>query len=352
MRNYHHYFDWAANGILTQNTIDHRDRVARDLQLYGSSAAGHYRMKLYDECRAAVGSLLNVPSSDVAILPNSSVFVQMLVNNLKSAHLTIGVVSDEYPSIVLPWELSGYNVVNYQGDIKDPEAIAAYFADQGVGLAVVSEVNWVSGEQLDIRRFCGACAEKGIMTAIDATQSMGIVHHDLKDVQLDIMFSSSYKWLQAGFGLAVAYLSPHFRNRFPGLTAGFGSFNTNGELCPPEDVRRYEAGHLSLETMAALITSISEKTNEGMQIIESRARKRLQALLDILAKHKYAIRGDFSAQKRGMIVNVKAPETLHQHLLEHGIQCSYRQGVRLSVHSSTPATTLIGLDAALTEING
>lgn len=339
MDNRLYYFDWAANGLMTPEVHQAVVHSHKALAEHGSIAAAKHRTALAAELREAAGRFLRVPSDSIVFVPNTSTLIISLAATLSPHIRTIGAIESEYPSLLLPFERQGYEMKYFPLSADgcfNLDAYIDFLIDEKVSLAILSHVQWNTGVRSDIRRFCAACREAGIHTLIDATQSMGIIDLALDQVDADIVVASSYKWLQAGFGLAIAHLSEAFRRRFPARIGGFGSYTTDGSLLPEHSTAFYEPGHLSSPTMSALLCSLRQKMEVGMAKLEAEATSKTERIVEVISSKGLEMRGFSSAQKRGMIVSYAAPKSAHDALLAAGFQCTYRSGaIRLSVHYST-----------------
>lgn len=348
MDNRIHYFDWAANGLMTPEVHQAVVRSHAALAQTGSIAAAEHRDMLTKNVRKACARLLHTDGDTIVLAPNTSTLIISLAATLQPHLSTVGALAGEYPSLLLPFERQGFRLKRFEtppdGSL-DLDAYLDFLIGEKVGLAILSHVQWDTGVRADIRRFCAVCKSEGIRTLIDATQSMGIIEMNLRALGADIVVASTYKWLQAGFGLAVASLSHDFRTDFHARIGGFGSMRHDGSLPEASSTAFYEPGHLSSPTMAALLCSIEQKLAAGMPELEMKASKKAEQLLEIIQYNGFKIKGLISAQKRGMIICYSASKAAHDALLAAGFQCSYRsEGIRLSVHYSTPEETIGALE--------
>lgn len=98
---------------------------------------------------------------------------------------------------------------------------------------------------LTIGRFC---REKDIFFVVDATQFIGALEVDVKEMNIDFLAVSSYKWLNNVFGTGFGYASKkdHREDRTSNTWDGSGNTNRMDHSAFKLDLaggaRRYETG--------------------------------------------------------------------------------------------------------------
>lgn len=155
------------------------------------------------------------------------------------------VLDDEFPTVELPWialnEL-GVRVVRVKAKPGD-DRVGALLAGIGARtrLVAVSHVSSFTGTRIDLATLGAACARVGALLVCDGAQAAGCLPVELGGV--DCYVATGYKWLLAGFGIAVVIVKraalEHLR---PGLL-GHGNQ-------PPS--RRLTYGHLNIPGVYAM----------------------------------------------------------------------------------------------------
>ncbi|MFD0478298.1 aminotransferase class V-fold PLP-dependent enzyme [Nonomuraea thailandensis] len=114
------------------------------------------------------------------------------------------VLHDDFPTVILPWkELGGeVRVVEIEA-LPGEDRLGALLA--GIGphtrVVAVSHVSSFTGTLVDLDVLGRACSAAGALLVVDGAQAAGAVPVDLDHVGFYI--ATGYKWLLAGFGIAV-----------------------------------------------------------------------------------------------------------------------------------------------------
>jgi selenocysteine lyase/cysteine desulfurase len=169
------------------------------------------------------------------------------------------VLSDDFPTVVLPWIRLGDDVRVVQvkawpGD----DRLGALLASIGprTRLVAVSHVNSLTGGRIDLEALGTACARAGALLVCDGAQAAGCIPVILNAV--DFYIATSYKWLLAGFGLSVVIgKQASLAQLTPGLL-GHGN---------PPPSHRLTYGHLNLAGVYALDAATALRRQIGVQAI-------------------------------------------------------------------------------------
>ncbi len=135
----------------------------------------------------------------------------------------IVVASDEFPSVRLAWEGSlraGATVrqVTIPNEAGREEALLAALKP-GTRALVVAHVHSIAGTKLDLDRLGAACWEKDILLIVDGIHALGATPVSL--AQVDVYVSGVFKWLLAGFGVAVCVVRDRARARMRPAFRGY-----------------------------------------------------------------------------------------------------------------------------------
>ncbi|MBB5516884.1 selenocysteine lyase/cysteine desulfurase [Rubricella aquisinus] len=160
-----------------------------------------------DAVRAQVAKLIHASPNDIAFVGSASAGMNILAGYVAPGAHIVSVV-DEFPSVTQPF-LTRRDEVTFAE--PTPDAIADAMR-ANTGAIVVSHVQFRSGRRLDLAALARIAHARGALLLVDATQSMGAVPLDV-GCGADAVVASCYKWLCAGYGAGVVYLSPRLRDR-------------------------------------------------------------------------------------------------------------------------------------------
>lgn len=192
------------------------------------------------------------------------------------------VLRDDYPSVVLPWTtLPGVSVVRADplpGDDRTAALLAAL--TPATRVVAVTHVNARTGTTVDLRALGTAAHAAGAALVVDGAQGGGVAAADLTEV--DAYVVTAYKWLLAGWGIAVLFTAPEFAARLTPALVGHANV-------PPS--RRLRHGHVNLAGVYALAAACEVRERIGPDRIRARTAEltaRLHAGGDDLGLPRFA----------------------------------------------------------------
>jgi selenocysteine lyase/cysteine desulfurase len=130
------------------------------------------------------------------------------------------VMSEEFPSNVLPWMRTAsetgavLEAVATPSDGNWTEAVLGRIR-KGVKVVALSGCHWTNGAAVDLRPIGRACRDIGSALVVDATQSLGAVPFSFGDIQPDFLVAAGYKWLLCPYGFGLLYVSEKWRDARP-----------------------------------------------------------------------------------------------------------------------------------------
>ena len=186
---------------------------------------GGFAGRQHDRARAAAARLINADPADVALIPSVSYGVATaakLVAIPRGARVI--VLENDHSSPVLEWqtgaEAQGFAVetVRQPDDADWTSAVLAAIERAGappVALASISSVHWSDGGLIDVEQVAAALRRQGALFLIDATQSVGVLPLDVKQLDPDFVIFPTYKWLLGPYGRAFLYIAKRHQDGTP-----------------------------------------------------------------------------------------------------------------------------------------
>ncbi len=208
----------------------------------------------------------------VAIMPSVSYGMAVAARNSNvSSNQNVVVVGEEFPSGVLEWRKlcssvgAEFRVVTSDASIDNRgerwNAKIIESIDSATAVVVVPNVHWADGTLFDLKEISSKAREVGAALCVDATQSLGALPLDWKEIRPDLLIAAGYKWLLGGYGLAVAHMSDRFKDGIPleqVWTSQVGSENfarlseyTDSYV---DDMSRFDGGQRASFTLTAMLT--------------------------------------------------------------------------------------------------
>jgi len=189
----------------------------------------------------------------------------------------IVVASDEFPSVRLAWEgalRAGATVrqVTVASEAEREETLLSALKP-GTRALVVAHVHSIAGTKLHLDRLGAACREKGILFIVDGIHALGATPVSLAHV--DVYVSGVFKWLLAGFGVAVCVVRDRARARMRPAFRGY--LNQR-----PEDGLQF--AHVNYPGLFALGTSLDLMGGTlGWNLVQSRTAQLVAWLAEDLS---------------------------------------------------------------------
>lgn len=286
------YLDNAATTMHKPQTVI--DAVTQAMCSLGNAGRGATSGALdaartIHACRAKLARLLGCPRADhVCFTPNSTAALNTAINGVvrPGDHVVTTVL--EHNSVLRPLNrLAAEQGVTVEHAGCDTNGVLDYdelerLVTPGTRAVVVTHASNVTGNAVDIARVAALAHAAGALVIVDASQSAGTAHIDMRAMGLDVVCFTGHKGLmgpQGTGGLAVA----EDVDVVPWAMGGTGvhSFDT---LQPMEWPTRLEAGTLNGHGVAGL--------SAGLDFIEA------QDGVEAIATHERALADRFLAGVR------------------------------------------------------
>jgi cysteine desulfurase/selenocysteine lyase len=226
--------------------------------------------------------------------------------------------------------------------------------DERTRLVTVPSVTFSPGFITDVKTLAEACRQRGVFLLVDAAQSVGILHTDVRELGVDALTVATQKGLLAFYGMGFLYCREEWAERlWPVSLARFGvdlgaAHETalgEGDLRLQPGARRFDLGNYNYLAAVAADASIGLLLDLGSREIEAYVRglsRRLAAGLNDLG---LPVCGGAPGDHTSHIVTVgrlggghdttsdAEMSHLYQQLVTNGVKLSVRKGVlRFSLH--------------------
>lgn len=218
----HTYLDTGSAGL----SFPAQSRAAA--AFYEHKQAGYLGRELWQERAAAVRGRL---AAWLAVRPDEIEFFSGTTDALNIVGHSlpwrpgdeIVVAEDEFPSVRLAWraaEQAGAIVRQVRITSEDCRADDLLEAlTPRTRMLVVAHVHSITGTRLDLDRIGAVCRERDCLFVVDGIHALGATPVSL--AQVDVYVSGIFKWLLAGFGLAVCVVRDRARERMQAAFRGY-----------------------------------------------------------------------------------------------------------------------------------
>ncbi len=327
------YANTAASGLLSEDLLEWRQNHELEYLIKGSLFTSKANARL-EETRKVVGSTFNCGASNVALLPCFSIGLNLLLEGLDEREKVL-LVSDDYPSLNLPFVSRGFAIEYMELVVDLEERIYDAVKNKGITVLAISIVQWLNGFKIDL-----AFLERlkkdfpDVMILADGTQFLGTQAFDFENSGIDIMGSSAYKWLLSGYGNGLLLVKEGIKARFDLQAKGYGSARNSIEKEQHRTFCKHlEPGHLDALAMGSLGFSLNFLGTVGLDNIA----KKLQQLSEH-AKEGFTALGLLNdavveREEHSTIFNIKGSQRVYDHLKQNEVVSSLRgDGIRISFH--------------------
>ncbi|MER9435870.1 aminotransferase class V-fold PLP-dependent enzyme [Mesorhizobium sp. M0618] len=365
------YLNAANVALMPRAASDYVEAWQRDIAENGSLNFDEVAEDLvFDKVRGAFAKLIGAGPHDIAVASSASEFVSSIAWAVMPPAGTRIVTTDiVFPSTSYPWARvarhtgAEMHYVAARDGVVDEEGLIAAI-DERTSVVSISHVEYSTGQRFNLKRISDAAARVGAFFMVDASQSLGAVPLDVREVAIDALVTTSYKWLCGPFGVGLAYISPKRQQAMdPGIT-GWRShseiYDLQAERCVyHNDARRFEFSTMAYGCAGALAESIEYLHAIGIPNIMNRNLALADQLIRGISGLDIHVVSPLSREARSSIVSCKFPhiesKTVVQRLVEKQIFVSPRRDYfRISPHlynTSRDIDRLVEELAAIGKVN-
>lgn len=372
-------FPWTAATTYLNNAsigpLPERTRLV--LEAFNAKRTAPYLLpdrEMFAEIRAAreaAARLLGAASDEIALMPNTSVGVNVAARALPLAAGDIVLVSDrEFPANVYPWLMlkdKGVRTelapVTSQG-WPDEDYIVRRLEDPAVRVLAVSFVQFANGFKADLARLSAACRAHGVYLVVDAIQGLGAAPLDVRETPVDVVACGGQKWLLSPWGSGFVYVRRELIAAMAPAYVGWMSFEGTDDFTNlvrysdtlRVDARRFELGTHTTQDQIGLKTSLGLILELGVEPIARYTQALAEPLLRWCDANEVRVTSPRDDVHRSSIVCVAPPNAseVFRHLKHAGVICALREGaIRLSPHCYNTADEIARVIEVLeTALNG
>ncbi len=236
-----------------------------------------------DAVRAQLASLLHAGADEVAFTKNASESISLVAQGIDwQAGDEILVADTEMLSNLLPWKrleaTRGVTVKMIAADAQGMLDAAAF--EQAITprtrLLTFSHVPNSTGALQDALAICAVARRHGVLSMVNGSQSVGMVHTDVEALGCDFLAGCGRKALRATEGTGFLFVRRALIERLePALTGWWnGTYDrSTGTLGFAAGARRLEAGCPVVPAILGLGEAIAYAQSIGIDAIEARVRE-------------------------------------------------------------------------------
>lgn len=352
------------NGFFTRAAAPVMDAHRRARDAINREGARYMRLSLLpalEAVRTRLAALLHTVPEQVALLRNTTEAMNLVLQGLpwQPGDELLGSDQD-YPTNV---EIED-TLVRRRGVVlrrarvpeapaSDAEVVDAFVRELGprTRAALVTHVIHLSGQVLPVAAICAALRERGVLAIVDGAHALGQLEVDPAGLSADVYAASLHKWLGAPLGNGVLWLR---REHIAAIEPLFADTSKASD-----DIRRFEhVGTRPAHDVVAVDDAIALHEHIGVAAKRARLLWLRERWVDAVASLPGVRLRCPRAQPRAsaiatVAVEGMAPAALAERLWQQhriytvAIEHPVIQGVRVSVHPSTPVAHVDAIAQAL-----
>lgn len=271
------YLDGNSLGLLSRSAESKLNEAIAAWKQFGIGAwesAGW--IDLPERLATRLAPMVGATAGSVALTGQTTVNLHQLLATLYDADDTdrpviladaLNFASDHH-AIASHLRLRGRDPRRTLRQVESPDGHTLTTADiinamtEDVQLVVLPSVLYVSGQLLDMAAITTAARARHIILGWDLSHSIGVVPHQLEEMEADFAFWCNYKYLNAGPGaIGGLFLHPRHHERAPGLAGWWGvepaqRFKLDPTHVPATGAARLQVGTPSILSLAPLAGSL------------------------------------------------------------------------------------------------
>ena len=327
------YLNTASNGLVPKPVIDWRRQHDIDLLDRKGVFRGPNKA-LIEQIRSTVAGFFNASVLETALIPNFSIGLNMVLDGIPEGQKVL-LLNNDYPSVNWPVETRDFNVCYAFPDENLESNIEAAVAKHRPEIFIFSIVQWLNGIKIDLEFLKQLKRDHpNLLLIADGTQYLGTEDFNFAESTIDVLATSSYKWLTAGYGNGFLMIKEAVRKQIFPKTIGFNSAETfDNKATDTAYMKHFEPGHLdtlnygSLEQSLLFFSSFGkDNLYEKIKSLSKKAKSRFSEMG--LLKNDTLLRKDHSP-----IFNLKGDDKLFKKLTGNNIFCIQRgDGIRVGFH--------------------
>ncbi len=327
------YLDTAAWGLMHESLLYWRQEHDLDF-LTGGSAMKMEALQLLERTREHLGHFFNCPRDRIALSPNFSLGLNLLLEGLETGSRVI-LLEGDYPSLNWPFESRDFHIELLPRSANPEDRIREALQASPADVLALSLVQWVDGLLISPGFLKDLKARyPNLLILADATQYAGAFLLDFEDSGIDVMGCSGYKWLMGGNGNGFFLFSPGATSAFQVRATGFNSVAP--DLSRKHQIpfpRKLEPGHLDTLNFGSLDFSLGLLEALGMEAVDDYNRRLSQQVREALGARSLLADDVLERESHSTIFNIPDPGGRYDFLRDQGVVCSPRgEGIRLSFH--------------------
>jgi cysteine desulfurase/selenocysteine lyase len=357
---------WTYMNVAVRGLLSTRVREAADAYI-DSHQFGTWKkeaeLAMIERTRESFAKLINANTDEIAFTKNASEGLSCIAASLpwEPGDNIVYCPELEHPNNVYPWlnlkkrlGVENRTVAPAEGQVPADRIVETM--DERTRLVTVPTVSFSPGFITDLAPIAKRCRELGAFLLVDAAQSIGVEHTDVKAMGVDGLAVATQKGMMAFYGTGFLFcrreraekIQPVYLARF-GVALDADRHETAMDVEQLEyapGAKRFDLGNYNYLGATAAEASMKLIHELGTPAIEKHVRGLAFRLIEGMLELGLPVAGGPPGPRIGHIVAVGTSgggrhytaddprmNSLHDYLIENGVKLAIRRGIlRFSLH--------------------
>ncbi|WHX32122.1 aminotransferase class V-fold PLP-dependent enzyme [Brevibacillus agri] len=278
------YLNTAAASVPPQQVVDTMVAYLQKTATVGPYLPA-FRRDIYakvDAIRETAAAFIGAAREEIAFAKNGTEGINMIASGIRWHEGDEVILADlEFHSNYVPWkrlaEQGKIKLVVLRTDASGVISIRQLeqLITPRTRLITVSHLPNASGALQPIQEICDMASRKGILTLVNASQTLGLVPLDMRALPCDFLVACGRKWLRGPEGSGIVFIRKAQIESITPAFAGWGGttwdIQTN-EISFLPTAKRLEAGCPIIPSILGLGTALEVAQEAGVAAIYSRVK--------------------------------------------------------------------------------
>ena len=353
------YMDLSARGVLSREVRAALDAHLDDRMMNGATDKEQF-FALVERARGRFAQLIGADADEIAYTKNISEGLNIVARAIdwRKGDNVVLCPELEHPNNVYVW----LNLRRFGVEVRAVQPREGHIPidalieqmDARTRVVTVSTVSFAPGFRTDVESLGKVCRERGVMLLVDAAQSVGVQHTDVRASNIDALAVSTQKGLLGLYGMGYLYcrrelaeqMQPAYLARF-GVDLGDAHEASIGgyDFKLAAGARRFDLGNFNFLATAAVDASMKQLLEWDTRRIEPYVQGLAHALARGFLDLGLVVAGGEPGPHITNIVTLGTMSAdhygsgderynrLYAHLVENRVKLSIRRGMlRFSLH--------------------
>ncbi|MFK7756494.1 MAG: aminotransferase class V-fold PLP-dependent enzyme [Flavobacteriales bacterium] len=341
------YLDTAHDGLFSKSNAEKLHQIRREAHINITKVREEFGAIGLPKTQQLVAHYLTACASEICLVNSFSVGFNFLLPSLEPFKKVL-LLDNDYPSLWMPLGLREFTIKTIPSDERNrftAEHVISEAEKFQPEIIALSHVQYTTGYMADLKTLGDYCHRNDIIFMVDATQSFGCVPINLRELHIDVLAASTYKWMCAGHGAGFLYVNQSLQQKIRFKLGWYEAAQKFGsEWQTKQSLLNLGAGHKDHEAFYRLQFALEDALQRTPEHTLAHNRELILKLKVILQEKGMELISDFEDDEYAGIIVIKEPKGLVKRLRKNNIIVTKRADTaRFSCHFYNDEEDLIKL---------